>query len=226
MAKKPRLIYIADPMCSWCYGFGPELSALLGRNGGVQLRLVMGGLRAYNTRIMDAAMKMSTREHWQYVREASGLPFSDMLFARDDFIYDTEPACRAVVTVRAQAPNQALAYFHAVQKAFYAEGRDVTQSAVLADYAQLDIPRESFMTAFHSEAMKEATRQDFGLTRRWGVSGFPTIAMEFGDKLHFVATGFVRADALASRMESIIAGTPFAATETRSPGSVGDDTGL
>jgi putative protein-disulfide isomerase len=24
-----QLIYVADPMCSWCYGFGPELQALL-----------------------------------------------------------------------------------------------------------------------------------------------------------------------------------------------------
>ena len=26
-----KLIYIADPMCSWCYGFGPELAKLLAR---------------------------------------------------------------------------------------------------------------------------------------------------------------------------------------------------
>ena len=25
----PHLIYFADPMCSWCYGFGPELRKLL-----------------------------------------------------------------------------------------------------------------------------------------------------------------------------------------------------
>ncbi|TXD88125.1 DsbA family protein, partial [Ralstonia pseudosolanacearum] len=26
-----RLIYVADPMCSWCYGFGPQLADLRAR---------------------------------------------------------------------------------------------------------------------------------------------------------------------------------------------------
>ena len=203
-----RLIYIADPMCSWCYGFGPQLSALLEREAPIELRIVMGGLRAYNTRVMDAAMKKSTREHWQHVHEASGLPFSEALFARDDFIYDTEPACRAVVTVRAQASGRALDYFHAVQKAFYAEGRDVTQADVLADCAaELGVPPETFLPAFHSDGMKEATRQDFALTQRLGVTGFPTVLMEHGDQLHVIATGFARTDALAARLESVAAGS-------------------
>lgn len=203
-----HLIYLADPMCSWCYGFGPQLSALLERESPIELRLVMGGLRAYNTRVMDAAMKRSTREHWQHVHEASGLPFSEALFARDDFIYDTEPACRAVVTFRAQAPGRALDYFHSVQKAFYAQGRDVTQADVLADCAaELGVPRETFLPAFRSDGMKEATRQDFALTQRLGVSGFPTLMMEHGDQLHVVAAGFARTDALAARIKSIVAGS-------------------
>jgi putative protein-disulfide isomerase len=24
-----HLLYFADPLCSWCYGFGPELAKLL-----------------------------------------------------------------------------------------------------------------------------------------------------------------------------------------------------
>ncbi len=40
-----HLLYIADPLCSWCYGFGPELSKLLARHPGARLDLVMGGLR-------------------------------------------------------------------------------------------------------------------------------------------------------------------------------------
>ncbi len=191
-------------MCSWCYGFDPELAALLARNVDVQLRLVMGGLRACNTRVMDAAMKISTREHWQHVHEASGLPFSYALFTRDDFIYDTEPACRAVVTVRAQMPGQTLDYFDAVQKAFYAEGRDVTQADVLADCAaDLGLSREDFLVAFASDAMKEMVQQDFALTQRLGVSGFPTLVMEHSDKLHLITTGYARADALAAIIERI-----------------------
>ena len=52
-----HLIYIADPMCSWCYGFGPELTSLLDTLPDARLDIVLGGLRAYNTEVMDEAKK-------------------------------------------------------------------------------------------------------------------------------------------------------------------------
>ena len=41
-----QLIYFADPMCSWCYGFSPVVRALRPRYAEVlPIRLIMGGLR-------------------------------------------------------------------------------------------------------------------------------------------------------------------------------------
>ena len=57
-----RLIYIADPMCSWCYGFGPELSKLLARHPDATVDVVMGGLRPFNTQPTTAEFRaMGTR---------------------------------------------------------------------------------------------------------------------------------------------------------------------
>ncbi|MEO8135858.1 MAG: DsbA family protein, partial [Betaproteobacteria bacterium] len=98
-----NLVYFADPMCSWCYGFGPQLATLLERVSGrqpVNLELVMGGLRAYNTVVMDDTSKTVLLEHWTHVREASGLPFGDAAIHAHGFVYDTEPACRAVICAR------------------------------------------------------------------------------------------------------------------------------
>ncbi|MEO8600474.1 MAG: DsbA family protein, partial [bacterium] len=132
-----HLIYIADPMCSWCYGFGPQLNALLDALPGAKLDIVTGGLRAYNTEVMDDAKKATILTHWKHVEQASGLPFSTVGIARPGFIYDTEPACRAVVTARIlgdDLPSRSiLDVFHAIQHAFYAEGRDVTSLQVLAE---------------------------------------------------------------------------------------------
>ena len=199
-----RLIYIADPMCSWCYGFGPELSTLLAQLGDSELILILGGLRAGNTQPMDDQLKATLRTHWQHVHEASGLKFSEAAMTQEGFIYDTEPACRAVVTVRESPPHRALDYFHAIQKAFYAQGRDVTKAEVLADIAAAQgLPREDFLAAWESAAMRDATRLDFSVTQRWGISGFPTLLVEHGGQLHAVTTGFARADDLAQRIREI-----------------------
>ena len=48
-AEKPHLLYVADPMCSWCYGFSPVIGAVAGHFGDrLPVRLLMGGLRAGN----------------------------------------------------------------------------------------------------------------------------------------------------------------------------------
>jgi len=42
----PHLIYFADPMCSWCWGFAPVIAQVRERYGeALPVRLVLGGLR-------------------------------------------------------------------------------------------------------------------------------------------------------------------------------------
>ena len=42
-----RLLYVMDPMCSWCWGFAPVVEALAEQAAaaGVPLQIVVGGLR-------------------------------------------------------------------------------------------------------------------------------------------------------------------------------------
>ena len=45
-ASSKHLLYIADPMCSWCYGFAPVITEIAQRLAGLApVRVVMGGLR-------------------------------------------------------------------------------------------------------------------------------------------------------------------------------------
>ncbi len=206
------LVYVADPMCSWCYGFGPELEALRKRFPEVALHIVVGGLRAYNTKPMDAAMARTLAHHWQEVAQQSGQPFTPTMLERADFIYDTEPACRAVVTVREHAGALALPMMHAVQRAFYAEGRDVTRGEVLADvYAALCADRggvefdpTAFYAAWSGDEMKETTRNDFVMAQEWGIRGFPTLLVVHEDRPHLLAPGYMKSAALIERTAAIL----------------------
>ena len=204
------LVYVGDPMCSWCYGFGVPLGQLLERFPAIPVELVLGGLRAYNTQVMDAVLKDKLRSAWAHVAERSGQPFSQALFDRDDFVYDTEPACRAVVTVREHAPQLALAMYHAIQQAFYADGRDTTKAAVLGEvwdevhgrtkeaWGHID-----FLRDFESEAMRQATRDDFARAQRWGVRGFPTLLAVVDGQAQLLTNGYADAGALQERLAQV-----------------------
>jgi putative protein-disulfide isomerase len=173
-----HFLYFADPMCSWCYGFAPVVGALARHfEGRLPVKIVMGGLRAGETRLMREKDFEYIRGAWKSVHEASGQPFDDAFFEREAFTYDTEPACRAVVTMRRLAPDKALDFKAAVSSAFYAHNRDVTDDEVLADVAsEAGMDRSGFLAELQSEAASEETRADFMFAKRSGVEGFPLLA--------------------------------------------------
>ena len=96
-----RLIYVMDPMCSWCWGFAPVMTALAGQAAerGVSLELRVGGLRRERV-VMDQAGRQRTLSYWQAVHSATGQAFNLAQGLPEALVYDTEPACRALVAAR------------------------------------------------------------------------------------------------------------------------------
>lgn len=206
------LVYFADPMCSWCYGFGPEFEKVIEQESAirtVKLDLIMGGLRAYNKAVMDAESKNVVHEHWIQVAERSGLPFDGTAMDADSFVFDTEPACRAVVTARRLDASRALDMLRAIQRAFYGHGFDTTKTDVLAAIARdCGFDGKAFDKAFRSLEMKHATREDFTLTQKVGVNGFPTLCVDGGEKLLLITAGFAKAERVLEGLARLAAPSP------------------
>ncbi|HZW21623.1 DsbA family protein [Noviherbaspirillum sp.] len=193
-----RLIYIADPMCAWCYGFGPELAALLEGVPGLPVDVMVGGLRPYNKAVPDAEARADLKAQWEKVAKETNLPFSTAILDRKDFAYDTEPACRAVVAARKLAPAASLYVFHEIQRAFFSEGKDVTQGEVLAEIAcralaeqGFPVDEATFLATWNSDIAVKATNDDFLLADKWDLKGFPTLVLERGKELDLVTAGYV-----------------------------------
>jgi len=207
-----KLIYVGDPMCSWCYGFGKELSALTERVPDLNLEIVVGGLRAYATDVLDDAGKQMRLQHWRRVQSLSGLPFDrEALMARKGFVYDTEPVCRAVVAARRFVRNdQLLAVFRALQNAFYAEGRDTTDGHVLTDIAvralramNVAVNVDEFFQIWVAAETKKETERDFIRARALGVSSFPALLLEENDQLYAVGSGYASVDQLEHQLSQL-----------------------
>jgi putative protein-disulfide isomerase len=165
----------------------------------------MGGLRPFNTQKVSREFLEMVEGHWRHVHEETGLHFNDAALHRKGFVYDTEPACRAVVTARAVDPALAMPMLKSIHRAFYHHGRDVTSTEVLADLASAEgLDRTQFVTSFVSTAMREDTRADFSSAQQMGVTGFPTLAVAYpSGQLFLLASGYTRADVLIERLARI-----------------------
>jgi putative protein-disulfide isomerase len=181
--NKPHLIYFADPMCSWCWGFSPVIDAIQAKYGEqLPIKLIVGGLRPGNQQEMDEPEKADIRGHWQHVHEASNQPFDYNFFNRDHFVYDTEPAARAIVVIRRQSMQLAIQALKEIQHAFYANNIDVTDIKELAAIAEkLGFNKDNFKQELLSEDTKDETWKDFAVTHNSGIRGFPTLIAGVND---------------------------------------------
>ena len=208
-----KLVFAGDPMCSWCYGFGKELTALASRHPELQLEILVGGVRAGATDVLDDNGKQFRLGHWARVEESSGLPFNRKAFlARENFVYDTEPVCRAVVAARRLAPEaDQLNVFRALQNAFYADGLDTTDGDVLAQVASTalqqaghQITAAAFRAEWDQPATIAETRADFAYVRSLGINSFPALLLETDGGLYEISPGYARVDQLERQLNAML----------------------
>ncbi|TYO83393.1 DsbA family protein [Pseudomonas sp. CK-NBRI-02] len=193
-----RLLYVMDPMCSWCWGFAPVAEALIAqaREAGVPTRLVLGGLRSGSS-ALDASTRRYILEHWQAVAEATGQAFRFEGAMPDGFVYDTEPACRALVAARELDVERVWPLLGLIQRAFYEQGVDVTRAPQLVELAeQAGFDRGHFAEAFSRAGTRAATAADFSWVQDLGIAGFPTLLAERNGQLALLTNGYQPLDRL------------------------------
>ena len=189
--SKPSLIHVADPMCSWCYAFGPELDRIIAETG-LEVRIVMGGLFTGDGVVpLDDQMRSYLDETWARVSDISGRPVSFDLIDWPEWTYDTEMSGRAVIAFRDQLPERALEYFDVLQVAFYAENRDLVKPEVVTELAaDFDIDIDAFQLVIADPAPFAA---DMALARKLGALGFPFLVLDTGGEFVPVSAGYNRA---------------------------------
>ena len=203
---KPILWYFADPMCSWCWGFSPVISEIK-KNSASQLKiaLVTGGLQPGESNPISDSSRQEIFHHWLQVEEMAGQEFSFENALPEGFIYNTEPACRAVTTVAAIDATKTFTYFTAIQSAFYTKNRDVTQTDCLVELAEeCRINPEQFLELFQGEKQQEIVKKSFDFTKKAGVTGFPTLILNKPGQLDVITRGYNNYENIAAELDKLL----------------------
>lgn len=202
-----RLIYIGDPMCSWCWGITNHLEQLKTDYADqFDFELILGGLRPGGGEEWTEDFRAMIRQHWEHVEAASGQPFDYSFFDRKQFNYDTEPAARAVRVVRDLDATKEWLFYERVQRAFYAENKDVHDISTYQQICEeLGLNYDKFETLFLSSGYKQLVYQDFARAQQMGVRGFPAVVLQKGEEYFAVSMGYSDYDQMKTTVEKIMA---------------------
>ena len=170
-----ELIFVIDPMCSWCWGFHPVMEKLRHKySNSYKFSLIAGGLRTSGQMEWNEHSKTYLKQNWDAVTKKTGQPFSPKLLNQPVFDYNTYPACKAIITVRELWGDEAsFDYLSTIQKAFYTECIDITSPAILSSYVTQE--KEKFQAFYTSQRAELLMQHDFSKARSMGANSFPSV---------------------------------------------------
>ncbi len=206
------LVYFANPMCSWCWGFSPVMRRILDEHGDrVKFSLVTGSLGDRGRKPMDNEARTYVRGHWDHVQEMTGQPFDFAFFDRDHFMYDTEKPSRAVAVMRAAYPALVFPFFAHLQERFYAHNDDITDRSVLSRLAgHFGTERDAFEEGYDHPSTAQLLQREWQETASLGVNGYPTLLAVKDGKPSVLTIGYQSWDEIDKRFRELDAITTLA----------------
>ncbi|WP_406011566.1 DsbA family protein [Streptomyces sp. NBC_00637] len=201
-----KLVYVFDAYCGWSHGFSATLREVVSRHPELPVEVVSGGL-------FTGPRRVPIREfgHVQganaEIAELTGAAFGEgyeRLIADGTFVMDSEAAARGIAALRQAAPDRAAELAIALQRAFYVDGRSLSDAATyrkIAETARLDA--DAVVAAFESPDAPYTAAGDFHRAAELGVTGFPTLLVVDADSATPLAYGHATADEIDQRLAAL-----------------------
>ncbi|MXZ80343.1 MAG: DsbA family protein [Gammaproteobacteria bacterium] len=174
------LIYVHDPMCSWCWAFRPQWEQLLrALPDGLGTVRILGGLAPDSDVPMPEPMRRHLQEVWRTIADTvPGTRFNHDFWRRCEPRRSTYPACRAVIAARNQGDQWDEAMTLGIQTAYYLDARNPSEDHVLIEIAgSIGLDADRFAMDLNAGQTHEALLGEIALSRSLGVSGFPTLML-------------------------------------------------
>jgi putative protein-disulfide isomerase len=207
MSGDIQLIYIHDPMCSWCWGFRPRLEQLLDHlSPQVAVTRLLGGLAPDNDQPMPVEMQRHLQGTWQRIAERiPGTRFNFDFWEQCRPRRSTWPACRAVIAARRLDPAMESAMIDAIQRAYYLEARNPSDADTLVALArQLGLDGERFAALLDAAQTRTMLDDEITAARSMGADSFPSLRLRIAQAHWPVPVDYQRADSMLGTIQDLI----------------------
>ncbi|AUB79778.1 DsbA family oxidoreductase [Candidatus Thiodictyon syntrophicum] len=212
-----EILAFTDPVCTWCWGAEPVLRKLqVGYGDQVRIRPVMGGLVEDIRAFYDSANAIGgdpersnaqIASHWLEASQRHGMPVRTegfRLFTAE--VVSTYPQNIAVKAAELTAPALGGSYLRRLREASAAEARETGRREVLIELAgDVGLDLATFIGHLTDGSAEHAFRADLELTRQFGVRGFPTFGLRFGERA-LVLRGYQNFQAMQAVIETLSEG--------------------
>ncbi len=193
--EKDKIIYVYDPMCGWCFGFGKVMGDFHKEfkdsfefdvvSGGMVVGEREGPIGDFADYILGAYKKVEEYSGMKY-----GQPYLDQLKTKTLWSSSVKPSI-ALETFKSFNTKDVVEFSHAIQLAYFVDGKDLRVEEVYKKLIKpYGINEAEFNKKLNSEDMRKQTTDWFQTTANWGVTGYPMVILIRKGKYYAIAKGF------------------------------------
>lgn len=183
--------YLFDPLCGWCYGATPTLSAIADVQDITMELLPTGLFSVEGARSMDDDFAAYAWSNDQRIAHLTGQNFTEryreQVLGNRQQLFDSGPATVALTAVSITAPARELEALKAIQHARFVDGQDVTKLTTLASIfkvlgleeaaAMIENPNTDLL-----KANRDRTNRAQAILREFNARGVPIFIANSGEK--------------------------------------------
>ena len=172
-----KLIYIHDPMCSWCWGYAPTWLKLKEQlEHKIIVDYKVGGLAADSQQPMPKVMKEMLEDTWHKIQKQLGTQFNYDFWRNCEPRRSTYPACRAALIAR--KTNKEAQMIEAIQHAYYLNAQNPSDEATLVALAQgIGLDKEGFANELVSSSLNNELSDELAFVNALPINGFPSLVL-------------------------------------------------
>ncbi|AJQ96890.1 DsbA family protein [Gynuella sunshinyii] len=199
-----KLIYIMDPMCSWCFAFADPLKQLQ-KQTGLDTEWIMGGLAEDSDESMNTEMQSTIAGYWRKISELTGVTFNHDFWTHNTPRRSTYPSCRAVIAAEKMSKGMSQTMAEAVQQAYFQAAENPSDIDTLIKCAErIGLNPDLFLKTITAGEVETTLQQHLHLVQQWGIQGFPALLMTRQQKAVPLAMGYCSTEELLTHYQKAL----------------------
>lgn len=208
-SKKPKVIYIYDAMCGWCFAFSGVMNDIYQKyKNDFEFEILSGGMLIGNG--VTPAYKMADfiLQAHKRVEKISGVKFGEKyldLFREGSYVLNSELSAKVLTSVKDWVPELTFSIVKDIQYAHFVNGHTlnsmITFDNILNKYS---LNLTEINKKVISEEVHIKTFAEFDFVKKLGVSGFPAVLLLHNDKYYSITSGYTKYEDIDQIMNSII----------------------
>lgn len=207
---KPKMYYVMDIMCGWCYSFSDVITKVHEEfKDQVDFTIVPAGMWLdKDVKKMTPGFSDFIRENNVRITQLSGKEFGEDYYSmlRDsNTVLDSLPGSKAINVINNLESQVSFRYLKMLQNEFFINGKNMNDVEVYSKVAEdFGIDSDIFKKEFSSKELINQTFRQFNFASELNVRSYPSLLLVNNGNVSLVSSGYLPFEQVKIRVERSI----------------------